>query len=129
MDTDQRRNKIILMVVRQFLSYLDDVEPGPGDVVAEHLEVGELGHGVGLDRGVGLPQLGLDLLEADGDVLGLVLLVVADAPDEVVEVLVEQPLQIALYLHQSHFGELSSFMTFLHKIGRVSAVTDYNAIF
>ena len=81
---------------------LDDVEPRPRDVVADHLQVGQLGDGVGLDGRVLLPQLGLDLLQARGDVLGLVLLVVADAADQVGEVLVEEPLADLLHLEERH---------------------------
>ena len=36
--------------------HLDDVEAGPADVVAEHLEVRQLRHRVRLDRQVVLPQ-------------------------------------------------------------------------
>ena len=35
---------------------------------------------------------------------GLIVPVVPDSPDEVVEVLVEQPLQVPLHLHQRHLG-------------------------
>ena len=81
---------------------LDDVEPRPRDVVADHLQVGELGDGVGLDGRVLLPQLRLDLLQARRDVLGLVLLVVADAAHQVRQVLVEQPLADLLHLEERH---------------------------
>ena len=43
---------------------LDDVEAGPADVVAQHLEVGQLGHGVRLHPDVGVAELLLDLLQA-----------------------------------------------------------------
>ena len=81
---------------------LYDVEGGPADVVAAHLEVSQLEDGVGLDRQVVLPQLLLDLLQALSDVLGLVVLVVPYAADQVIHVLVEHPLQVTPNLLQRH---------------------------
>ena len=69
-----------------------------------YLKVGQFGHSIGLDAEVVLSQLCFDLFQAGGDVLGLVLLVVPDPPDQVVQVLVKQTLQVAFHFHQSHFG-------------------------
>ena len=85
---------------------LDDVEGGPADVVAAHLQVGQLEHGVCLNRQVVLPQLLLDLLQTLGDVLGRLLLFVPDLPRRNKSVMflsnILSSLQVTLRLQQHH---------------------------
>ena len=90
---------------------LDDVEGGPADVVAEHLEVAELVDGVRLGGDVLLLELLLDLVDALADVLGLVLLVVANAAHQVVQVLVEQLADAVLGLAKSRVHAFSFLFT------------------
>ena len=64
---------------------LEHVERGPGHVVAEHFEVGQLHEGRRLEVHVVCADFLAAFLDRVGDVLALGALVGAQAPDEVIE--------------------------------------------
>lgn len=78
--------------------HLDHIEGRPANVVAEHLQVVQLGDRIRLHTQIVLLQFLLDLLDTLRDVLVLVVFVVADAAHQIGLVLVEQPLEIAFHL-------------------------------